>query len=235
MSIRSFVLRQGRLTTAQMKALDEYWTDFGIDLPEAVRTLNWQDFFAKPYERIVLEIGFGNGESLLEMAKNAPNTAFVGVEVHSPGVGRLLHRLKEEGAENVRIVRDDAMKVLRDFSADHSWDRVQIYFPDPWPKARHHKRRLVSAPFAKLLSKKLRIGGEIHCATDWEHYAFWMRDIFLPKTRIWKNLGDSEGFCPRPEFRPQTKFEQRGMNKGHGTWDLRYQLLQEDMGEDNEE
>lgn len=219
MSIRSFVLRQGRMTGGQERAFTTLWPTYGVDLQDGM-TLDAQTLFADGRD-MVLEIGFGNGESLVEMAAGAPETGFLGIEVHRPGVGHAMLKAAGAGISNLRIVRHDAVEVLRDYIADNTLARVQIYFPDPWPKARHHKRRLVQKPFTDLLWRKLRADGEVHCATDWEEYAMWMRDVFQNDTK-WRNVGGGDGFAEQPSFRPQTKFERRGLNKGHGVWDLRY-------------
>ncbi|UJF24658.1 tRNA (guanosine(46)-N7)-methyltransferase TrmB [Suttonella sp. R2A3] len=220
MTIRSFVLRQGRMTAGQERAFSDYWPSWGIDIT-AETNLNSRAIFGDDRE-LVLEIGFGNGESFLDMAEAAPEKGFIGIEVHRPGVGHALLGIAERGLTNVRLICHDAAVVVRDHMADDTLSRVQIYFPDPWPKARHHKRRIIQKPFTDLLYRKLRTGGELHCATDWENYAEWMQEVFANESK-WVNLGGSDGFAPRPEWRPLTKFEQRGLNKGHGVWDLRYQ------------
>lgn len=219
MTIRSFVLRQGRMTDGQERAFTTLWPRYGVDLQEGL-ILDAPGLFGDARE-LVLEIGFGNGETLVQMAQAAPETGFIGIEVHRPGVGHAMLKAAEAQVANVRIVRHDAVEVLRQHIADDSLARVQIYFPDPWPKARHHKRRLVQQPFTDLLWQKLRDGGEIHCATDWEDYALWMREVFQNDAK-WRNVGRADGFAEQPAFRPQTKFERRGLGKGHGVWDLRY-------------
>lgn len=222
MSIRSFVLRQGRMTSGQLRAFETLLPRYGVEVNENTGILPLNTLFNPPLERIVLEIGFGNGESLLSMAAAAPDVGFIGIEVHAPGVGHILMGAEQRDLHNLRIIRADAVQILREHIADNSLERVQIYFPDPWPKLRHHKRRIIQQPFTDLLHQKLRLGGELHLATDWQHYADWMRDILLPDTK-WRNLGAADGFAPRPEWRPETKFERRGIGKGHGVWDLRYQ------------
>lgn len=222
MTIRSFVLRQGRMTSGQERAFETLWPRYGIDLPEASVLLDLQALFSPAQQNIVLEIGFGNGESLLSMAQAAPDMGFIGIEVHGPGVGHILMGAEQRDLHNLRIIRADAVTVLREHIADNSLARVQIYFPDPWPKLRHHKRRIIQQPFTDLLYQKLRLGGELHLATDWEHYAYWMLEI-LQADKKWQNLGTTDGFAPRPTWRPETKFERRGLGKGHGVWDLRYQ------------
>ncbi len=223
-SIRSFVLRQGRMTEGQTRAFDTLWPQYGIELDVDDEILALSTLFTPAKENIVLEIGFGNGESLLEMAAAAPETGFIGIEVHAPGVGHALMGIEARKLENLRIIRADAVEVLTHHIADMSLARVQIYFPDPWPKLRHHKRRIIQPAFTDLLHRKLRPNGELHLATDWENYAQWMRDI-LHNDEKWHTLGDETGFSPRPTWRPETKFERRGIGKGHGVWDLRYQRV----------
>lgn len=222
MSIRSFVLRQGRMTSGQERAFETLWPRYGIEIAESSGILDFATLFTPVQQDIVLEIGFGNGESLLSMAEAAPDMGFIGIEVHGPGVGHILMGAEQRNLQNLRIIRADAVRILREHIADNSLARVQIYFPDPWPKLRHHKRRIIQQPFADLLYQKLRLGGELHLATDWEHYAYWILDI-LQKDSKWRNLGLETGFAPRPDWRPETKFERRGIGKGHGVWDLRYQ------------
>ena len=219
MTIRSFVLRQGRITSGQERALAEHWPRYGLDVDENLR-VDAASLFGDARE-LILEIGFGNGESFGQMAEAAPQQGFVGIEVHRPGVGHALVLAAAAGINNLRVIRHDAVAIIRDHVPDGALSRVQIYFPDPWPKARHHKRRIVQRAFTDLIWRKLRAGGEIHCATDWENYAEWMRDIFAGDPK-WQNLGNADGFAPRPDWRPQTKFERRGERLGHGVWDLRY-------------
>ena len=219
MTIRSFVLRQGRITSGQERALAEHWPRYGLDASDALR-LDARALFGDDRD-LNLEIGFGNGESLVQMAQATPDAGYIGIEVHRPGVGHALLAAAAAGLDNLRLIRHDAVAILRDHVADGTLARVQIYFPDPWPKARHHKRRIVQKPFTDLIWRKLRAGGEIHCATDWAEYAEWMRDVFAGDAK-WQNLGGADGYAARPEWRPQTKFERRGERLGHGVWDLRY-------------
>ena len=219
MTIRSFVLRQGRITAGQERAFAEHWPRYGLDASDALR-LDARALFGDDRD-LNLEIGFGNGESLVQMAQAAPDAGYIGIEVHRPGVGDALLAAAAAGLDNLRLIRHDAVAILRDHVADGTLARVQIYFPDPWPKARHHKRRIVQKPFTDLIWRKLRAGGEIHCATDWAEYAEWMRDVFASDDK-WQNLGGADGYAPRPDWRPQTKFERRGERLGHGVWDLRY-------------
>ena len=219
MTIRSFVLRQGRITAGQERAIAEHWPRYGLDASDALR-LDARALFGDDRD-LNLEIGFGNGESLVQMAQATPDAGYIGIEVHRPGVGHALLAAAAAGLDNLRLIRHDAVAILRDHVADGTLARVQIYFPDPWPKARHHKRRIVQKPFTDRIWRKLRAGGEIHCATDWAEYAEWMRDVFASDDK-WQNLGGADGYAPRPDWRPQTKFERRGERLGHGVWDLRY-------------
>jgi tRNA (guanine-N7-)-methyltransferase len=198
--IRSFVLRQGRTTPAQQRALDTLLPVYGIPFPEKIES-------RKP---LVLEIGSGMGETTVEIAKAHPEADFVAVEVHGPGVGSLLNRIEKEGLKNLRVVRHDAMEVLERMVADGSLAAVNLFFPDPWPKKRHHKRRLVQPRFVALLERKLVPGGIVHAATDWPDYAAWIEQAFSG----WEKAGS--GFAARPT----TKFEARGQKLGHPIRDL---------------
>ena len=218
-AIRSYVLRQGRITAGQERAFADHWPRYGLEVDDALR-LDAPAFFGDNRD-LILEIGFGNGDSLVQMAAAAPEAGYIGIEVHRPGVGHAMLAAAAANLDNLRLIRHDAVAILRDHVADGTLARVQIYFPDPWPKARHHKRRIVQQPFTDLIWRKLRAGGEIHCATDWAAYAEWMRDVFAGDPK-WHNLGNADGYAPRPEWRPQTKFERRGERLGHGVWDLRY-------------
>ena len=167
----------------------------------------------------MLEIGFGMGQSLVAMAAAAPEKNFIGVEVHLPGVGRLLHSMEDEGVDNIRVYCHDAVEILNDCIDDASLDTVQIFFPDPWHKKRHHKRRLIQPDFVDLLCRKLKPGGVLHLATDWENYAEQMMEVLSANTQLRNQAGEGE-FAPRPDHRPLTKFERRGERLGHGVWDL---------------
>jgi tRNA (guanine-N7-)-methyltransferase len=214
--IRSFVRRAGRITLAQERALDELWPRFGA----ATNTL--APFFAHPAPKTV-EIGFGNGENLLALAVTEPSRDFLGIEVHRAGVGHLLLRAAEAGLDNMRVVCDDAVDVLEFGVPPGALDRLLILFPDPWHKARHHKRRLIQPSFAKLAASRLRIGGVLHLATDWQPYAEHMRSV-LDAEPILRNLADADiGYVPRPDWRALTRFERRGHRLGHGVWDLAYE------------
>lgn len=219
--VRSFVLRQGRLTAGQQRALDEQWPVFGLDYQGQARD------FATAFGRdasLVVEIGFGNGEQLLFAADNEPDRNLVGIEVHAPGVGRLLHGAAELGATNLRVYCHDAVEVLEHEIADGTLDEVRIYFPDPWHKKRHHKRRLVQPGFVALIARKLKAGGLLHLATDWEDYARQMWEVCDAEPTL-RNRAGIGGQVERPQWRRQTHFETRGLNLGHGVWDLLYDRI----------
>ncbi len=214
--IRSYVLRTGRMTAGQQRAFDQNWERFGLE--PAAGALDFERVFGRAGPR-VLEIGFGMGQSLVAMAAAAPQSNFIGIEVHRPGVGRLLHSMAEQGVDNIRVYCHDAVEVLRDCIPDASLDTVQIFFPDPWHKKKHNKRRLIQPPFVALLCSKLKPGGTLHLATDWEHYAQQMLEV-LSAAQGFENTCAPGQFAPRPEHRPLTKFELRGERLGHGVWDL---------------
>ena len=216
-TIRSFVRREGRLTPGQQRAINELWAQFALDEGDDLLDLN-QLFNRKAPK--VIEIGFGNGASLAEMAKSKPDTDFLGIEVHRPGVGQLLNLIDKNGLSNLRVACTDAVELLKHRIADNSLDRLQLFFPDPWHKKRHHKRRIIQPDFVKLLAKKIKIGGHLHMATDWQHYAEQMLTDFSDNTNF-KNCADDK-YIPRPDYRPLTKFEHRGQKLGHGIWDLLY-------------
>ena len=216
--IRSFVLRQGRFTPAQQRAFDAQWPRFGLDYTGVPR--DFDAMFGRRARR-VLEIGFGNGEALRFAAARDPDRDHVGIEVHAPGVGRLLNALAEDDARNVRVYHHDAVEVLEPEIADASLAEIRIYFPDPWHKKRHNKRRLVNPAFAALLVRKLAPTGRLHLATDWQDYAEQMWDV-LDATHGIANRAGPRGAVPRPPWRPQTHFEARGLRLGHGVWDLLY-------------
>lgn len=212
--IRSFVHRRAHITPGQKEALDRLLPQWSI--PYRCAPLPLDQAFGRPAPT-VLEIGFGMGETTLKIAQARPDDNFLGVEVFNAGVGALLKRIEEAGQTNIRIIQHDAVEVARDMIAPDSLAGVHIYFPDPWPKKRHHKRRLVQPAFIALLASRIKPGGYIHCATDWENYAEQMLDV-LGKEPLLANSAD--GYAPRPDFRPQTKFETRGLRLGHGVWDL---------------
>ena len=215
--IRSFVRREGRLTPAQQRALDELWSTYGL---EPDRRLEAAAVFGRRAP-LTLEIGFGNGASLAELALAEPGTDFIGIEVHRPGVGRLLKELQQRDIHNVRVFCHDAIEVLESAIADASLDRVLLFFPDPWPKKKHHKRRIVQPAFVALLARKLKPGGLLHMATDWEPYAEHMRQV-MRASPDFTNAGDSDGYVQRPAWRPLTRFENRGRRLGHEVRDLLY-------------
>ncbi|MCH8551768.1 MAG: tRNA (guanosine(46)-N7)-methyltransferase TrmB [Natronospirillum sp.] len=215
--IRSFVMRTGRMTPGQQRALEEQWQHYGLEADG--RPLDLPAVFGRQAP-VTLEIGFGMGDSLLAMAQQAPERDFIGIEVHLPGVGRLINQAHDADIHNLRVMKDDAVTILEQQIADGALDRVQIYFPDPWHKKRHHKRRLVQPEFVSLLARKLVPGGWIHLATDWENYAEHMLEV-LSAAPDFTNTATSGGYLSgRPDFRPETRFEQRGQRLGHGVWDL---------------
>ena len=216
--IRSFVRREGRITAAQQKALDTLWPRYGV--ADQGTFLDLSALFGRDAPR-VLEIGFGNGESLAATAAANPETDYVAIEVHRPGVGHLLKLLGERELTNVRIFCADACEILTTRLPDASLDRIQIFFPDPWPKKRHHKRRLIQAPFVALMADKLKPDGILHIATDWENYAEHMLSVLQDEDRL-VNTQASGAFVPRPADRPLTKFERRGQRLGHRVYDLIY-------------
>jgi tRNA (guanine-N7-)-methyltransferase len=213
--IRSFVLRQGRLTKGQEKALTDHWPQFGIDYTPNLIDLT--QVYGRQASLKILEIGFGMGETTAKIAQSMPNADFLGVEVHTPGVGGLLKLIGELSLSNVRIIQHDVVDVLNDMLEDGALDGIHIFFPDPWHKKRHHKRRLIQAEFVKLLCAKLKSGGYLHVATDWQDYAEWVLDI-LKVEPLLENIASD--YAPKPEYRPLTKFENRGIKLGHGVWDL---------------
>jgi tRNA (guanine-N7-)-methyltransferase len=216
--VRSFVLRQGRFTPAQQRAFDELWPRFGIDYQGTPR--DYDAIFGRSAKR-VMEIGFGNGEALRFAARHDKDRDLIGIEVHAPGVGRLLNALAEDASDHVRLYHHDAVEVLNNEVADGALDEIRIYFPDPWHKKRHNKRRLVQPEFAQLLVRKLANDGRLHLATDWQDYAEQMWDV-LDATQGLANRAGARGAVPRPDWRPQTHFETRGQKLGHGVWDLLY-------------
>jgi tRNA (guanine-N7-)-methyltransferase len=212
--IRSYVLRQGRVSPAQQRAVDKLLPRFGIAY--AAQPLDLDQAFGRIAPKI-LEIGFGMGESTASIALAHPKNDYLALEVHTPGVGNLLKLIDTQQISNIRIIQHDAVEVLRDMIAANSLDGVHIFFPDPWHKARHNKRRLIQAPFIAQLAQKLKPGGYIHVATDWQDYAEQVLAV-LNEEPLLENT--AAGFAPRPDYRPHTKFEQRGLRLGHGVWDL---------------
>jgi len=212
--IRSFVKREGKLTKGQQNAIDALWPLYGVDLHNQL--LDLSSLFSR-VAPTVLEIGFGNGLSLADMAEAYPNTNFLGVEVHRPGVGSLLVQVKKRGLDNVRVSHDDAVSVLEQQIPDGSLERVQIFFPDPWHKKRHHKRRLIQPKFVAMLVKKLNAHGRIHVATDWENYAEHILEVLSANKELHNTAKD---YSAKPDYRPDTKYEARGIRLGHGVWDV---------------
>jgi tRNA (guanine-N7-)-methyltransferase len=216
--IRSFVLREGRMTPAQQRAFDEHWSRYGVDYHGAVR--DFDASFGRTAPR-VLEIGFGNGEALAWASENDQARDFIGVEVHGPGVGRLMNVLAARDATNVRLYKHDAVEVLEHEIAPDSLDEVRIWFPDPWHKKRHNKRRLIQPEFAALLASRMATNGLLHLATDWEAYAEHMREV-MEAAPGWRNALAPGEFADKPDWRIETHFERRGLKLGHGVWDLLY-------------
>jgi len=220
-AIRSFVTRSGRITSAQERALHELWPLYGIELGAA--PLDLDALFGRRARRVV-EIGFGNGENLLALATSRPADDFLGIEVHRPGVGRLLLQVQERGLGNVRVVCHDAVEVLDRYLGGPCLDEILILFPDPWPKKRHHKRRLIQPSFVTLLAERLRDGAALRLATDWEPYAVEMLATLSGESRL-RNVAAEGGFIPRPAERSPTRFERRGERLGHRVWDLEFRRL----------
>ncbi|ALO47592.1 tRNA (guanosine(46)-N7)-methyltransferase TrmB [Pseudohongiella spirulinae] len=215
--LRSFVIRAGRLTTSQKEALDKYWVDYVIE--QTKQLLDPEQVFGRKAP-LVVEIGFGMGDSLAEMAMANPDKDYIGIEVHRPGVGKLLNTIAVNEITNLRIYCHDAVEILRDCIADHSLAGVQIFFPDPWHKKKHHKRRLIQPAFVEKLTAKLQPGGFIHLATDWQHYAEHMLEVMQANPAL-HNTAGADTWASHTG-RPETKFERRGHRLGHGVWDLVY-------------
>lgn len=217
-AIRSFVLRQGRLTKAQQNALDNYWQEYGIEYKK--KLLSPETVFNNNHD-VFIEIGFGNGDSLLQQVKNQPKNNFIGIEVHSPGVGHLIHNAQVDDVKNLRIIRHDAVEVLHHQIADNSVTQFQLFFPDPWHKKKHHKRRIIKPDFIQLIRKKLKSGGHFHMATDWQHYAEHMLEQ-MDEAEGFINSSGKGKYSQTKGARCETKFERRGLKLGHGVWDLIY-------------
>ena len=218
-TVRSFVLRQGHLSPAQQRAIDQGMPRWGIDYQP--QPINLDQAFGRNAPKI-LEIGFGMGAATAQIAAAHPGNDYLGIEVHSPGVGNLLKLIDENELNNLRIIRHDAVEVLEHMLADDILDGVYIFFPDPWPKKRHHKRRLIQPPLIEQLAQKIKPGGYLHCATDWEEYAEQMLEVLNACPALRNTV---EGFAQRPDYRPLTKFEARGLRLGHGVWDLVFQKI----------
>jgi tRNA (guanine-N7-)-methyltransferase len=213
-TIRSFVLRTGRMGSGQQKALDELGPRFV--LPYAPEKLDLDVLFQRAADTI-LEIGFGMGGATAEIASAQPENNYLGIEVHTPGVGALLKQIGERNLTNLRIIQHDAVEVLQQMITDASLTGIHIYFPDPWHKSRHHKRRLIQPAFVATLVEKLKTGGYLHLATDWENYAEQMLEVLSAEGQL---INTAANYAVRPAYRPLTKFEQRGLRLGHGVWDL---------------
>lgn len=213
--IRSFVLRQGHLSEAQQRAIDQGMPQWGIEYRHAPLDLGLA--FGRSAPKI-LEIGFGMGGASAEIAEQHPENDYLGIEVHSPGVGNLLKLIEEKQLSNLRLIRHDAVEVIDQMLADGSLDGIHIFFPDPWPKKRHHKRRLIQPALIAKLAAKLKPGAYIHAATDWEEYALQILEVFSQTPLLANSV--EQGFAPRPNYRPLTKFELRGLRLGHGVWDI---------------
>jgi tRNA (guanine-N7-)-methyltransferase len=218
--IRSFVLRAGRMTAAQQRALERLWPVYGL---EPAAALDLDAVFGRRAPRCV-EIGFGTGEVIGALAQAHPQIDYLGIEVHRPGVGRLLLHADQSALGNLRIICCDAVEVLRDFLADDSLDEVLVFFPDPWHTKRHHKRRLIEPAFVASLARKLRVGGIVRLATDWCEYAEQMVAVCNAEPQL-ESLSADGGYVPRPHFRPATRFERRGERLGHGVWDMAYRRI----------
>lgn len=218
-SIRSFVIRNGRLTKAQAAALDTLWPQYGIEYQEG-KQLDLNAVFGRTAP-IWLEIGFGNGDALMDMATRHPETDFIGIEVHEPGVGQALMGIEAAQLGNVRIIQHDAMEVLQQMISAAALNRVLLFFPDPWRKKRHFKRRIVQKEFVELVADKLEVGGVLHCATDWQDYAEWMLEKLQDSDKLINQSSTGE-YSDRPDWRTNTRFEKRGERLGHAVFDLLY-------------
>ena len=220
-SIKSFVVRSGRMTPGQEKAYEKLWALYGVEADEQM--LDFEHLFGRQAP-VILEIGFGMGDSLLEIAASHPENNYLGIEVHKPGVGRLLANINEQSLTNLKLMKFDAVEVLKKQVQDNSLNAVHLFFPDPWHKTRHQKRRIVQDDFIQLLRSKLLIHGQFHMATDWEHYARQMLRT-MKKAPGFNNCDADGEYIPRPEYRPITKFERRGERLGHGVWDILFEKI----------
>jgi tRNA (guanine-N7-)-methyltransferase len=216
-TIQSFVRRSGRLSKAQKIGLNELWPNYGVELVDG-RMLDFGELFTKRQD-VVLEVGFGNGDSLLAMAIDQPQTNFLGIEVYEAGVGRLINEANKHQLNNLKIIKNDAVEVLKRHIKDDSLSAFQLFFPDPWHKKKHHKRRILQASLLDMLTEKLKTHGIIHIATDWKNYAEHIMETMEAHPHFKNTLGDHI-YSPRPAHRPLTKFENRGQRLGHGVWDI---------------
>ena len=221
--IKSFVVRSARMTESQQKAYERHMEKWSLEKNDAI--LDWESIY-KNNNPVTLEIGFGMGDSFAQMAAQQPEMNFLGIEVHQAGIGRLLNLVEKEQLENIRVICGDAVEVLKNQIANNSLQRVNIYFPDPWHKKRHHKRRLIQPDFVNLLGEKITTNGLLHVATDWENYAEHVLEV-MAQCKQFKNIAGKEVFSSASELgRPETKFERRGLNLGHEVWDMAFALIE---------
>ena len=218
--IRSYILRQGRITAAQTKAIQENFQKHAVIFEN--KLTNFSNLFKNKNSELILEIGFGMGASTAEIAKSNLNKNYIAIEVHSPGVGNLLKLIQESDIPNLKIIQHDAVEVLNEMIKNDSLDGIHIFFPDPWPKKRHHKRRLIQSNFLKLIAQKIKKSGYLHIATDWEDYALWIIDL-LDKEELLQKTSDD--FFKKPVYRPLTKYENRGIKLGYRVWDMIYRRI----------
>ena len=219
-SIKSYVKRERRLTKSQLYGLDNYWIKYGIEY--SPKKINFEEIF-ESYRPLILDIGFGSGESTINHAISHPENNYLAVEVHRPGIGRLLNKIEENTLTNIKIIKHDVIDILKEQIPDCSLTQIFIFFPDPWPKKRHHKRRLINKELIKLIKKKLVLHGRLHIATDWENYANYIMEIGNADLEL-INLAGYNNYSPRPEWRTETRFEHRGKKLEHNVWDLCYGL-----------
>lgn len=218
--IRSYILRQGRISAAQTKAIQENFEKYAIIFKNKI--INFDDIFENSNNELILEIGFGMGTSTAEIAKSNLNKNYIGIEVHSPGIGNMLKLIQESDIPNLKIIQHDAVEVLNFMIKNDSLDGIHIFFPDPWPKKRHHKRRLIQSNLLKLISQKIKKSGYLHIATDWEDYALWIIDLSDKEELLQKT---SDNFFKKPDYRPLTKYENRGIKLGYKVWDIIFRRI----------
>ena len=218
--IRSYILRQGRITAAQTKAIQENFQKYAVIFEN--KLTNFSDLFKNKNSELILEIGFGMGTSTAEIAKSNLNKNYIAIEVHSPGVGNLLKLIKEKEIPNLKIIQHDAVEVLNSMIKNESFDGIHIFFPDPWPKKKHHKRRLIQSNLLRLMAQKIKKSGYLHIATDWEDYALWIIDLLDKEELLQKTSND---FFKKPDYRPLTKYENRGIKLGYKVWDMIYRRI----------
>lgn len=221
--IRSFVIRGGRLTDGQARALEQLWPSYGIDRPPAGKRLDYPELFGRSAP-VIAEIGFGNGEATWRTARDYPEQDFIGIEVHRPGVGHLLLALDEHRVGNVRVACEDAVEFMDEAIPPASLSGVRLFFPDPWPKKRHHKRRIVQPDFIACLARSMAPGAVLHLATDWAPYAEHMVEV-IAENASFRNLAEDGPYSPRPAWRPETRYELRGKRLGHEVFDLLYEKI----------